>query len=682
MESQYIPKSRFFRENFLPGGVIRLRNNSYGRVVGVKNNGPGLENIDDAQLFDVIQKFIDGWDSLTGAEVDEALKYALSSKTLVVQCPSDVFVSPYPLMLQCTRCKVLDFYSTRVSDDNKISQINRRIRKIDGRARVKCKIPSCRGHMVQLPYLSVHRCGSVSPINMPFQTMRIENVTFADRGGSFFGSSFGNLESGEKIAPALSMTCTSCSHRFPDHSDLSQRGTPITSGESFFAHSVQYISLGREDGTLLTEICSYFHGGPPFRGIAVDFAEGIISGLLGVVSPWILKKQLNKLFREGGGDKGTVEDIKKELSKKRAAYNAYAGKAHEPFMQELLASVRKEIEDLEGQLDEALGLFKEVRRHIAESHLIEKIANERRAQEAAFFRGAFKEFAIRDRLQNEPDSEVRETMSRQWGALQSNYGVDDILHISNLNVVLSTIGYTREKRQPSTDSDKATPVVLKAFEDDLDQSLRGKAVAYAMSAETEGLHIRLDPRKILKWCKDQFNWDVPSAEMLQDRTAAHAHLLKTCPALTLSPSEVKRATKFSSLKDSAPFHLIHTISHCLLKAAKRHTGYDDKSLTEYLLPMDLSFLIYVTSVQNYTAGGLLTLFKHYLLPWFEDASNFAFQCVFDPICSDQGCSCSGCVQTVLGCETFNQGLSRAYLFGGEILEEERTLIVPKGFWHG
>lgn len=40
--------------------------------------------------------------------------------------------------------------------------------------------------------------------------------------------------------------------------------------------------------------------------------------------------------------------------------------------------------------------------------------------------------------------------------------------------------------------------------------------------------------------------------------------------------------------------------------------------------LDFSFVVYVTSVQNYTAGGFCGLFKHYLLPWFENASNFAF----------------------------------------------------------
>ncbi len=66
-----------------------------------------------------------------------------------------------------------------------------------------------------------------------------------------------------------------------------------------------------------------------------------------------------------------------------------------------------------------------------------------------------------------------------------------------------------------------------------------------------------------------------------------------------------------------------------------------------MLPMDLSFLLYISSVQDYTAGGMLTLFRHYLQSWFDDASMYAFSCPFDPVCTDSGGACSGCVQTEL-----------------------------------
>lgn len=102
-------------------------------------------------------------------------------------------------------------------------------------------------------------------------------------------------------------------------------------------------------------------------------------------------------------------------------------------------------------------------------------------------------------------------------------------------------------------------------------------------------------------------------------------------------------------------------------------------MMEYLMPTDLSLILYVTSVQNYTSGGLLTLFRHHLRLWFDDASNYAFNCIFDPMCSDKGAVCSGCVQIVMGCETFNHGVSRSYIHGGKLGSEQQIEILD-GYW--
>ena len=65
--------------------------------------------------------------------------------------------------------------------------------------------------------------------------------------------------------------------------------------------------------------------------------------------------------------------------------------------------------------------------------------------------------------------------------------------------------------------------------------------------------------------------------------------------------------------------------------------------------------------------------------WFDDASMYAFNCAFDPVCSDVGGACSGCIQTELGCETFNHGPSRSYVHGGAI-DRERSVLINGGFW--
>ncbi len=681
MDNEFIPKTRLFRENYLPGGIVKLRNGAYAQVRGTRNSAIDLGGIDLAQLLDVIRGYLSDWEGLNGAETDAGLRDAIDRRTLTVQCPSEIYLSPFPFVLQCTTCKVIDFYQGGRNEDQVVSDAGRRIRRVHGRDRVSCKVPGCGGSMVQVPYLSVHRCGSVSGINLPFQVLRAANVDFNDRGGSFFGSSFSNHDTGERISTALSMPCQSCRVQYPTLGELIQRGTTILNGEAFFAHNVQYISLPAESGKLVSEVCSHFQATGPLAGLSADLAEGIVSGLLGLVPSTVLRQQFSDLLSQGGADPGKVADLEKRLSVKRTALEKYQGLLDDDeFGQSMLESIKKEIAEQEESLAAARGVFRDVRRFIGNPALLKDLASERRVQETVFFRGGFREFSMADRLAKEAAPEVREDMAHQWQTLQGRYCVDQVSHIADLNVVLAALGYTRERRQPNTDLTDVAPVVLRPFEDRVDDSLRGRALAYAMSAETEGLWIRFDPRKILTWCQKEFGWALPDRNLLTDRTAAHAFLLENCPPLRLSPAAALRETALHPPGVAAPFHLIHTISHCLLSSAKRHTGYDEMSLAEYLLPMDLSFLVYVTSTQNYTAGGLYTLFKHYLLPWFDDASNFGFQCVFDPVCSDSGASCSGCVQRVLGCETFNRGLSRAYLFGGQVIEDHRTFTIQTGFW--
>jgi hypothetical protein len=259
------------------------------------------------------------------------------------------------------------------------------------------------------------------------------------------------------------------------------------------------------------------------------------------------------------------------------------------------------------------------------------------------------------------------------------YGIREITHYKEINVVMASLGYTRELDKPNEDeTDNTPPTVLMGYVDKVNLNLSSKTIIYALPAKTEAIHISLDPRKLLLWCINSCGWEDPGKSVTSDSKKSHAYLLMNSPALCMDPSEVLQETKFRPLSESAPFHLLHTISHCLLGTIKRHTGYDQKSVMEYLIPMDLSIILYVTSVQNYTAGGLLTLFRHHLHRWLDEASNYAFNCIFDPLCSDRGSSCSGCVQVVMGCETFNHGLSRSYLHGGKTGEEDFQIL--GGFW--
>ena len=58
MDKEYVSRSRLFREAFLPGAYTRLRNQAYGRVMGIINSGSALDGVDKEQLREAVLNFV------------------------------------------------------------------------------------------------------------------------------------------------------------------------------------------------------------------------------------------------------------------------------------------------------------------------------------------------------------------------------------------------------------------------------------------------------------------------------------------------------------------------------------------------------------------------------------------------------------------------------------------------
>lgn len=679
MDTFKVNRSRLFTEAFLPGALTRLRNQAYVKVVGAHNNDLALADVDKDQLLDAMHKFLADWET-AGGVVAEGLREALRQNKIVVQAPSEIYVTPFPLLLKCNRCSVIDFYGSRSKQEQIADSIKRRITERGGRSYVRCKMPECPGHMVQVPYVSVHRCGELSPISIPHTAARRTNIGLRDEGGSFFSTSFVDVDTRETLGKALQDDCVGCRTAYPHAEARNKRGTPITGGDAYQSQLLQYIALSKNVGTLVSSVHAQLKAnGNGLTGVSSDIAEGLASVLLGAISSRDFQAHLLQVFATTGENQNDSAEIRLKLEKKhkqRAKLEVQA-EDDEDFA-ELLASVLNDIAVLELKLQQAEGRFKSIRKLIPDDDTLLALLGQRRSLEAVLLRHDVRTRPVQEAIIETTDLVAREALEQQWLTVKKRYGVASISHIPDLLVVLSAVGFTRERKRPSLDA-TAIPVQLSGFEDENDENLRGKSSVYAMSARTEALWIQLDARRVLRWCVEHAGWESPGNDVMDDVHAAHAYLLRHSSALTMSPGEVASEARSGIRPESTPFHLLHSICHALLANARRHTGYDDKSLTEYLLPMDLSFVIYVTSVQNYTAGGLLTLFQHYLQNWFDDASRFAFNCAFDPICSDNGGACNGCLQTELGCETFNHGLSRSYLHGGTLGRAGES-SVSGGYW--
>ena len=682
IENEQIQNSRIFYENYLPGAVTRLRNQSLALVVGVADKEDSLIGLDRNQLTDAVRKYLSDWQS-NGGSIDVLLEEAAQKNDFRVQTPGEIFVTPFPLILRCIKCGALENHNTqRRSLDLIIASTYNRTFGNGSYLRINCARSGCGGRMLQVPYVVVHRCGHISPMTIPSSARSSSALGLRSNSGMYRQNIFFDLFTNKDISSASTELCSICSVGSSKSIPPLQKGTPVGSGDAFYPQVLQFVALSKIPGELVSSIQSEISGLQEealLEGRVKDLAEGVALGLLQLIDSSALQNQLIQIVEGGEVSAEELANVQAERLKLEKEITSLEMLINQGVdLASALEASKEKISKLIIQSGAAEGTFSSVRQKIENDDLLLALLKQRRTMESVLLRHDVGGQSINQLINNTIDPLVYANRNKDWQHVQDLFGVCDITHIPDLKVVLSAIGFTREKREPDRTPDEVS-VKLNPFEDTVRSSAKGKAVLYALSAKTEAIWIKLDPLKVLKWCVVSANWSPPPVETLTSSSAAKAYLLKNCHLLSQQPGQALEFTKQSGVNSAAPFHLLHSICHSLMLTARRHSGYDSQSLTEYLFPMDMSFLIYVTSVQNYTAGGLLTLFQHYLKIWFDDASMHAYNCAFDPICNDVGSSCPGCIQISRGCETFNFGISRSYMHGG-FADKDQSLMITKGFW--
>jgi hypothetical protein len=198
---------------------------------------------------------------------------------------------------------------------------------------------------------------------------------------------------------------------------------------------------------------------------------------------------------------------------------------------------------------------------------------------------------------------------------------------------------------------------------------------YVLTNTTEAVLLQLDPVRVLAWLarNNLIAIDVPTSTL-----DAWAALYQAVPGLL--------DTRFQAGYDSPVAiivrTLLHTVSHALLGTIEG-SGYDPASVGEFLFPEVLACVLYANRFQENKLGGLLTLIERGLDAWLNQAQAAVQTCLYDPLCSDGGGACVGCLHREHGCAALNRELSRAVLVGGVLPPEETRIDVPPltvGYW--
>jgi len=665
---EQIGKTKLYFSQYLPGSIIQLRiNNAYAKVVGTRSSDRERDKISKIQLLEVARNFIEQWESYHDGVVDLGLIEAIDRDEIIIKSPQALYIQAYPYILKCNNCgRLMNFRST---NENRLRDS---LGKIVDRQRyhyIPCPDQSCSGHMVQLGLASVHRCGSIHEVNLGYNIPEKAAIKYINEVA--YTTSLWDLDSGQIVRELYQAKCPSCVNAYDEIGYVANRLFKASAGDTFYPQNIQYIALSERNSRLIHRL---INNDP----IQEDVVSGLLLCLINKIKVSVRTDEFESLLEGSGMNEEEVEAKRQELEVLRKNIEAMTSAGLDPkTTEEILSRLRRNEEELVDQLKCVTGAFPQIEEYISDLSLIRGLSNSRRNFEASLIYNDIKTYAFHDLIADIEDPYERNIEISKLERLKENYGIFDIQHVNDLSVVLSSIGFTREKSRP--DNEEGTvPVRLNGYQELGIDGSRSDFNVYAMQASTEGLIIKLSAIKVLSWCRDNFNIVISDPTILQDEARAHAYLLETYEVLLMEPKQILSFSAEHGLHETAPFHLIHSIAHALIATAKQHSGYEENNLVEYLLPGNLGFIIYVSSVKNYTAGGLSNLFKYYLTNWLDDASLYAFNCMMDPVCSEEGASCSSCLQQAISCELFNQGLSRSYMHGGVV--EKDVLNLENGFW--
>lgn len=251
-------------------------------------------------------------------------------------------------------------------------------------------------------------------------------------------------------------------------------------------------------------------------------------------------------------------------------------------------------------------------------------------------------------------------------------GVARIEIVFDLPVVTAVFGYTRRSSDPQYTEEGAAapfPTSIRPFPV-LDREAarilsrpqaEGTIPILAREGLHEGLVLYLDPGSVIHWLRRRGLEFEGASE--HDRLAA----LLTA----LEPVDRFYDGIWQQPVRSHVFGLLHSLSHCALKALGRVAGIEATSLAEYIfLPLLASVVYSTTTVQ---LGGVQSVARHRLAELLDGIQEEAGRCLYDPDCLHREGACHGCIHVPeISCRVFNHGLSRSFLVGG------RAPWVPAG----
>jgi hypothetical protein len=254
-------------------------------------------------------------------------------------------------------------------------------------------------------------------------------------------------------------------------------------------------------------------------------------------------------------------------------------------------------------------------------------------------------------------------------------GIEQMGLVREFDLCRFTYGYSRVSPVPvAVKHDRQVPVRLNLFE-----PLQGRAMRpiYTIMQANEAFYVRLKEQAVFAWLRRLEPSDLPAWDP-NSGVSIGASILGTAFPFGryfdhLPQDNVPRTYVYA-------YTLVHTFAHLFMKTIAEHSGLDLGSLSEYLFPANLAFVVY-RSGTTMDLGNLSSLWRNeneaFLASILERRSLI---CGAGSVCTQSGGACPDCLLVPeTSCIAQNELLSRSVLGGGGSTKEDPRLDPIQGY---
>lgn len=254
----------------------------------------------------------------------------------------------------------------------------------------------------------------------------------------------------------------------------------------------------------------------------------------------------------------------------------------------------------------------------------------------------------------------------------SSLGMADLGLIREFDLCRFTHGFTRMANDPLIERLEGPKPVKFPVRLNLFPSLGNrKRPIYVVTQANEAFYVRLRPEVVYAWLQtlgleDLPEWD-PTGQL-----KLGAHLLQMASPFGKYFSELHPgpASTYRYV-----YTLLHTYAHVFMRSISEFSGLDLGSISEYLFPADLAFVVYRNGT-TMDLGNLSALWRNFNNTFLEHLlSPKTLMCGSGSLCDTNAHKPGACPDCIMvpetSCLASNQLLSRAVLRGGPAPREDR-----------